>query len=592
MRRRSAASRPGRPVVATPHVLGRTTGLFYCAGGFAVLLGALVEPARSGWLFFVAAVAGLTGAAVLGWGTRLPHQAFHVLVAAGTGLITLAVVAAPAPLTGLALAGIYTFVAIDVFYYFRGLPALAQLALLLLTATAATTARGADPLTAAAFLVVLVAVAVAIGDLAARASSAASDPLTGLLNRRSFERAVEVAVADAERTGAPVVLALLDVDGFKEVNDSRGHSGGDELLRSLAVALRAHLPEEAVVARLGGDEFAVLLTRTSEQDALPLLEQARRRAGHPTSLGAAALLPHEAVSEVSRRADAALYRAKQLGRDRTVLADAASGHLARDLAASLASADGGGLRVVLQPLVDVGTAEVLAVEALLRWDHPARGAVPPCEFVQVAERSGLVGALGAFALRSAVREAVALRAHRPGLVLTVNASGHELLDDGYAAHLLAELASAGLPPAALVLEVTESVVEGSAAAALRTLESLRTSGVRVAVDDFGAGYSTFSRLTEMPADFLKLDGALLAAASASPRHRRLFEAALNVGAALGMDVVAEGVETAEQAALLAELGCRYGQGYFYSRPAPAEQLLAQWSERGAPLATAPGAASA
>jgi diguanylate cyclase (GGDEF)-like protein len=582
---RSSPGRATRPAVATPHVLGRTTGTLYAAGGLAVLLAALAAPAASTVLLVVSATALLTGALVLRWGDRLPHGAFHALVAAGSGLITVGVLAAPSALTAVLLASIYTFVAIDVFYYFRGAAALAQLGLLLALAGWATASRGVEPLVVASLAVVLVAVAVAIGDLAARASSAARDPLTGLLNRRSFEQAVEAAAAEAERTGSPLVLALLDVDHFKDVNDSRGHAAGDDLLKALAQLLRQHLPADARVARLGGDEFAVLLTRTGEAQALEVLEAARRVAGHPISLGAAGRLAGEPTSELARRADAALYRAKQLGRDRSVMADAASGHLARDLASALLDPSGGGLRVVLQPVVAVTGQDVIAVEALLRWDHPLRGPVPPAEFVGVAERAGLVPALGALALRRACADLALLRERLPDLVLTVNASGYELLEPDYADRLLAVLQQRGLPPSALVVEVTESVVEGTSPEALLTVARLREAGVRVAVDDFGAGYSSFSRLSELPADFLKLDGALLDGATASPRRRALLEVAISAGAAIGLEVVVEGVETADQAALLRELGCPMAQGFHYGRPLPAADLLALWGadRPGAPV---------
>jgi EAL domain-containing protein (putative c-di-GMP-specific phosphodiesterase class I) len=196
-------------------------------------------------------------------------------------------------------------------------------------------------------------------------------------------------------------------------------------------------------------------------------------------------------------------------------------------------------------------------------------------FVPVAEQSGQVGALGAFVRRAAFRDTAAI-ASRLGsdLVVSVNASGYELVDPGCAGELLDALADAGLTPAVLVVEVTESVVEGGSARALQTLSQLRDHGVAVAVDDFGAGYSTLSRLDEVPADFIKLDGALLDGATASPRRRALLEAAIGVGDALGLPVVAEGVETAEQAALLLELGCTRAQGFYFCRPLPAEALLA------------------
>ncbi len=591
--RSDAPRRPSshRSDVATPAVLASTTGTLYVAGGLAVALGALVDPAASGWLFGLAAVAASTGAGVLRWGTLLPTRVLHVLVASGTGLIAAAVVLAPSPLTGFALAGVFTFVAIDVFYYFARRPALLQLVLLLTAACSSLASRGAAPGAVAAFAVVLVAVAVVVGDLAARASRAVRDPLTGLLNRRGFDTAVDAAVAESARADAPLCAALVDVDRFKAVNDAHGHAGGDALLVSIAAALRRALPRDAVLGRIGGDEFAVLLPGTEEEDAARVLERARRASRHPLSAGVVGHLPGEQAGELLRRADAALYQAKQAGRARTVLGDATSTHLSRDLAAALASEDGGGLHVALQPVVEVTTGLVVGVEALARWTHRVRGAVPPAEFVALAESAGLVPQLGALVLERACREAQLLReGWSDDLVLGVNASGRELVEPGYAERVLAVLRETGWPPEQLVVEVTESVVEGGSAAATAALSRLRDQGVRVAIDDFGAGYSAFARLDEIPADLLKIDRSLLQGMTTSARRRALVEAVLGVAASLGLEPVAEGVETAEQAQLLTALGCPLAQGYHYARPASAAELLAQPTLRPGPGRAARGTA--
>lgn len=561
--------------LVAPWVLARTTGSLYVAGGLAVLLAALADPARSLALFAVAGVATATGLVVLRHGQRLRSLAFHALVTSGTALITAVVLTAPSTTTALALASTYTFVAIDVFYYFAGAEALLQLALLVVASSAALHERTLPWVVVTGFLVLLGAVALVIGDLAGRAARADHDALTGLLNRRGFDEALERRLEEATRTGAPMAVALLDVDHFKRVNDAHGHQVGDDLLRSLARGLQRRLPSGAVVGRLGGDEFALVVPGWGGDATPAALEDLVRGLEASVSAGVVVALRAEPPGEVLRRADAALYRAKSGGRGRVVLGDASTGHLAGDLAAALVAPGGGGLRVVLQPVVSVRSGRTAAVEALARWDHAGRGAVPPSEFVPVAEDAGLVRALGAFVLRRACEQAHVLQTglDEP-VLLTVNASGRELVDADYADGVLAELQRCGWPAEQLVVEVTESVVEGGSSPALASLEQLRRRGVRVAVDDFGAGYSTFSRLDEVPADYLKIDAALLSTATTSPRRRALVEAVLGVAATLGLVAIAEGVETPEQAGLLQALGCPLAQGYFYGRPADAADLLA------------------
>ncbi|WP_170131265.1 putative bifunctional diguanylate cyclase/phosphodiesterase [Quadrisphaera granulorum] len=571
----SAALR-GLPPVAAPQELGRTTGAFYAAGGVMTVLAALADPGASGWLFVLGVAAIAAGALLLTavTGRRVPRGGFHVLVGAGTALTTLAVLVAPSTSTALVVSTAYFFVAVDTFSYFRRIPGMAQLALLLAAAAWCTTERGVPLSSALALCVALTTTASVAGHLAARAARASHDPLTGLLNRRGFERSLEVAVVEAERTGGALSVALVDVDAFKAVNDGRGHAGGDALLLTIAEELRSSLPAHALIGRLGGDEFAIALPRSEGPAAAAVVETARSGVRHPLSAGVASRLAREPASECLRRADAALYEAKQLGRNRTARARASTGTLARDLAAALADPDGGGLRVVLQPLVELPSGRVRGLEALVRWNHPERGELSPALFVPVAEQTGQIIALGALVRRAAFRDVAALASRMDDTrIVSVNASGHELVEPDYADAVLEGLADAGLDATSLVLEVTESVVEGSTARALDTLTRLRAQGVTVAVDDFGIGYSTFSRLDALPADYLKLDRAFLDGAVDSPRRRALLETALGVGRALDLPVVTEGVETAEQAQLVVSLGCRFAQGYFFSCPLPAERVL-------------------
>ncbi|TXR55810.1 bifunctional diguanylate cyclase/phosphodiesterase [Quadrisphaera setariae] len=564
-----------RPDVATRHVLATTTGTLYTAGGLAVFLGALDDPAGSLVLFAAAATALVTGAAVLRWGSLLPLSWVHALVAAGSLLVAVAVVAAPDPLTACVVAAVFTFVAVDVYYYFAGGPALAQLGLLLTAGATALIVRGVPLGTTAALLVVLVAIAVVVGDLADRASKASRDPLTGLLNRRGVDDALDAALTEAERTGTPLAVALVDVDRFKAVNDSQGHASGDALLRAIAQDLRRALPPTTVVGRPGGDEFVLLLPHLDDDVAAAAVRAAHARVRHPLSIGLVGHLGGESTGDVLHRADAALYEAKQGGRNRVVLGDAASQHLSRDLATALEAPAGSGLHVLLDPVVSVGDGSLVAVEAVVRWDHPSRGSIAPADLLAVAESTGLVAELGAFALRTACAEAAAVRQQQgDDLALVVGASGRELVTAGYADGVLAVLGEAGWSPHHAVVSVAEDVLEVGSGAAVAALHRLREAGVRVAVDGFGAVGSPVTRLDEVPADFLRMHPSLLATATTSARRRTLLQSLLAVCSSLGLVAVAQGVESAEQADLLTALGCPLAQGPFHGRPARAAELLA------------------
>lgn len=575
------------PEVATPRAVGSAIGVFFACGGLAALavtagmdLGAPVVRAV---VAAVGLLAVVVGAAV--WRVRadFPVRATHPLVLAGVALITVTVLVAPTGTDALALAAVYTFLAVDAFVFFAPLTALAHLAVCVVAATAAVTAHDELSVTHAVALdVVLVAIAVVVGVLARKASRASVDALTGLPNRRGVDQALERLARAAERSGGTLAVALLDLDHFKEVNDGGGHAAGDALLRETAARWRRLLPEAAVLGRTGGDEFAVVLPGAPTAELALLLAALVRDERSPASAGIALWSPPESPWDAVRRADGALYRAKRAGRGRceTAVVDPLEESMAEDLLVAVRT---GGLEVHYQPVVAAEDGRLVGVEALARWTHPVRGRVGPDVFVAVAERHGFVGELGTAVLQQACRELAALPgAVDAGVSLAVNVSGLELVEGGYVRRLGEVLRGTGWPAHLLVLEVTESVVEGDAARALSTLADARALGVRVAVDDFGTGYSALSRLDHLRAAYLKLDATFTATVHTSERRTQLVRAVTALSRTLGLGVVAEGVETPAQARLLADLGCDYLQGYHLGRPEPVSALAARLAGTGAP----------
>ncbi|MET7420603.1 bifunctional diguanylate cyclase/phosphodiesterase [Dactylosporangium sp. NPDC005555] len=404
---------------------------------------------------------------------------------------------------------------------------------------------------------------------------ATRDPVTGLANRRQLTARLDAVLTGASPPG--VTVALLDLDGFKDVNDTLGHAAGDELLKQVSHRLRAALPHADVLARLGDDEFAVVWRGAdhSFEDVFAHLRPSYPVAGRQVHLtgsaGLVAVGDQRSSADVLRDADLALDAAKTAGKDRIVrfepdLRAAAARHheLAAGLRRALVCADS---EFVLhyQPVVRLGDERVTAVEALLRW--PA-GGVPPLTFIPVAEATGLIVPLGWWVLRRACTDAREWF-ERDGVAVTVNVSGHQLREQDFVERVLAVLEETGLPPAALVLELTESVLVDDAERTAR-LGRLRERGVRIAVDDFGTGYSSLAYLVHLPVDILKIDRTF----TASGVDSTLMRVILQLAEGLSLATVAEGVETTAQAAALRSLGCQYAQGYLYSRPVPAGSLFA------------------
>jgi len=454
------------------------------------------------------------------------------------------------------------------------------------------------------------------------------DALTGLANRALFADRLEHALARTDRQAAPAAVLFVDLDDFKAVNDGAGHSSGDQLLVAVAERLRRVLRPGDTVARLGGDEFAVLLedavdaahTQAAADRLLAALsepfsgiggadEQVRITASVGIAMGAAG--QHDAA-ELLRHADVAMYAAKEAGKGRSAvfapdMDSAIIGQL--QLKAELARAvERGEFTVHYQPTVELATGRLAGVEALVRWQHPERGLVPPLDFIPLAEQTGLIVPIGRFVLREACRQMSAWHrdySTRPPMTVSVNLSARELDEPGLVGWVQEALEEAQLDPAHLVLEITESLLLVDLPTTVGTLLELRALGVRLAVDDFGTGYSSLAYLENLPVDILKIDKSFvdriadLAPGSAEEAdggaQRSVMVSAISqLGHALSLQMVAEGIEQPEQVTRLRGLDCQYGQGYYFARPLPADALAEllhrQADEPGWSLVPEPGTA--
>ncbi len=416
------------------------------------------------------------------------------------------------------------------------------------------------------------------------------DALTGLPNRVLFMDRLQHAMArDARRPGTESTAVLfLDLDRFKLVNDSLGHWVGDRLLVEVAERLRAVLRPGDTVARLGGDEFTVLLEdleehAQAEHVARRVLEAllapfaaADRELYLSASIGIALAAPGATPSEVVRDADAAMYRAKAEGKGRHALFDSALHEAAvarleleTRLRRGLTEADHGGLHVAYQPIVRAADGKLRGFEALARWTDADGAVVAPDEFIPVAEETGLIQRLGRHVLREACRQLAEwnLGSTPPGLTMAVNISGRQLLEPGFVEEVEAALADHGLPAEALRLEITETAAASDYAAVQLALEEVhRRTGVKAHLDDFGTGTSSLTFLRGFPGDALKIDRSFVLAMSADEGAYQIVKAICGLAHDLGIDVVAEGVETDWQLAMLRELRCEYAQGYLLARP--------------------------
>jgi diguanylate cyclase (GGDEF)-like protein len=410
------------------------------------------------------------------------------------------------------------------------------------------------------------------------------DGLTGLPNRAFFLEALSKVLDSRNRTSTAVLF--LDLDNFKDANDAFGHDVGDELLRALAQRLRGVLRPGDVLARLGGDEFAILLTHVVDQDEAraaaeriqSVLEQPVKVAGvtiSPSGSVGLALADSDTQSaaDLLRNADLAMYEAKRDGGGRVAVYRPLLHTVAlrrTELEAELREAfEQGQFIVHYQPIFELSSNLLVGTEALIRWQHPTRGLVPPMEFIPAAEQSGLIVPLGAWILREACRQTAQWQAKHPDeapISVSVNLSPRQLLDRALVATVADALNEAGLDPASLCLEVTEGSVIKDFEATMPTLRALRTLGVSLALDDFGTGYSSLSYLTQLPVNSVKIDRSFVADLRPANPNSQIVVAIIDLAHALGMSVTAEGAETEHQLATLRAMQSDHAQGYLLGRP--------------------------
>lgn len=580
--------------LATAMLVARTTGAFYVMGGALGLLLTAIAPGHSGSRTIVgtaAVVALLLGSSLLLWGPRLPYWAHHWYVAMATVLVTVAVHWFPSSVGSMGLAAFYVFIACDAAMFFSWEHMVAHVAFAVLLCLWAVPSRGLPWWSGIIPAGVTVGVAMVVAVLTRMAADADIDVLTGLLNRRGFDRVLNTAIGHATRTGQALALVLVDLDRFQKVNDHLGHRGGDGVLQRVADAWSKLVTPDQRLARYGGDVFAVLLPHSTEQAAILLTEQLRAAVSTGCSAGVTSWQPGESGSLLVSRADVGLYRAKQSGRNRTVLESSRQLPLAVELREAI---DTGALDVHYQPIVSLTEegSQAVGVEALLRWSSRAQPDVTTEGLIRVAEEYDLIADLDELVLRRACTDAMALQRNfgQLELNLNVNVSGLELAESGYADRVSGILQETGWPAGQLVLEVTESELAAESQTALANLQTLRDRGVRIAIDDFGTGYSSLSRLAAIPSDILKVDQSFVAAIRSDSPAPPLLGVIAALSKSLDLQVIAEGVETEYQAAVLTELGFALAQGYHYNDAQPVTELVQDFGERHGPGAAADNAA--
>jgi diguanylate cyclase (GGDEF)-like protein/PAS domain S-box-containing protein len=428
---------------------------------------------------------------------------------------------------------------------------------------------------------------------AALGHHALHDPLTGLANREMLSARLDLLIARNRHDETTSAVLAIDLDRFKVVNDGLGHAASDRLLTDVARRLVEGSRPQDLVARIAGDEFVVLCDRIVDADeadavaerAVRLFDEPFVAAGQPVyltvSCGVAVVDGASSVDDALRSADAAMHRAKDRGRDHVEHFDeqmreevARRFDLEREIRFALERDE---LRVFYQPILTVGSAELVGVEALCRWDHPTRGLLRSDEFIPIAEQTGLISAIGTHVLELALRQIVRWREELPGcekLWVSVNMSSRQLLITNPVTMCLWALAATGAPADALVIELTETAVMKEIDMSISRLEDLRAVGIKIAIDDFGTGQSSLSYLSRLPVDLLKIDRSFIDSIG-TPDSAAIVETIVSLARTLGLELCAEGVESHDQRAALYELGCQYGQGFLWSRPLGAAEF-GQW----------------
>ena len=423
------------------------------------------------------------------------------------------------------------------------------------------------------------------------AHQAQHDALTELPNRRLFLEQLSVAIERNRTTGVAGAVLFVDLDLFKVINDSLGHVVGDDMLIAAGARIRENVGPEDLVARLGGDEFTVLLADLTDRSrASETAERIRTAFDRPftvgvhevftsVSIGISFTAPEETAQDVLRHADLAMYHAKARGRSRAEVFDAALDLAARtrqqleyDLRRAIPR---GELRLFYQPEVEMETGRLVGLEALVRWEHPVRGLISPAAFLSVAEETGLIVPIGRWVMFEACRQAKEWQLRYDtdvALMVSVNLSGKHLQQATLIDEVREVLQATGMDPRHLIIEITETVAMAGAETTIEILKKLKALGVLLAIDDFGTGFSSLAYLKRFPVDLLKIDKSFVDGVAFRNHDRAIVEAIIALGHALGLRVIAEGVEGPEQLEQLRMLGSELGQGYFFSRPLSSDRV--------------------
>ncbi|WP_081746744.1 EAL domain-containing protein [Arthrobacter sp. H5] len=418
---------------------------------------------------------------------------------------------------------------------------------------------------------------------------AMSDGLTGLPNRTMLSQRIDQENDGAAAGAKPPALLFLDLDGFKSVNDSLGHSAGDEVLIEVARRLAAAVRSTDTVARLGGDEFAILLPQTGALQAKDIAHRVLETL-RPEMLVANTIIRTNAsigvrqgeagrtAEEMMRDADTAMYAAKNRGRGVVQIFESSMLHAVQQRLSTLEELRGsvasGELTVHYQPVVALASGALVGAEALVRWMHPSRGLLLPSEFLDLAEESGIISEIGGWMIEAVMSQFVHWRAiigEKP-FAVRVNLSAAETRDPDLVEHVDQMLTKYDVEPGRLILEITETTLMTDRGASLANLRGLRDLGVGIEIDDFGTGYSSISYLRDLPADSVKMDRSLIAGIAGDQKSARFTAAVLQLIGSADMAAVAEGVESSEQVELLVAMGCEYGQGYFFGHPMDAQKM--------------------
>ncbi len=430
---------------------------------------------------------------------------------------------------------------------------------------------------------------------------AKTDALTGLANRTLLNERIDDAIrTGADSETAPAVL-ILDLDSFKAVNDTLGHSAGDAVLVEVSRRLRSVVRASDTVARLGGDEFAVLITGAGTDEVMLIAHRAWEALQESVHIGTETVWTTASIGiclhglgyspeELMRDADIAMYQAKAQGRNKVQVFHPdmlnAVQERSRITAELRTAAASGQLALLYQPVVELASGRVAGVEALVRWHHPVHGTIMPDSFIDIAEETGLILELGRWVLHEGISQLGRWKQAAPQLTdfrLHINLSAAELLRSDLLDDVSRTLRTHDIEPSRLVLEITESVLMPRRTGEEQILEKLRALGVGLQIDDFGTGYSSISYLRALPADTVKVDHSLIKNLETDPRQQKFVSAILQLIAAAELEAIVEGVETAGQAARLQAMGCLYGQGYYFGRPAPAAAVLDRIGGSGHPL---------